>query len=108
MLKLNIEKLLEEKGKTKYWLWKQTNLTYTNFDNLIKNKTKSIRYENLEKICRVLDCTPSQLFVVDDSEDDDEDEDDEIEFEEVEKEIKKELKKGKSEKKSTPKKKSEK
>ena len=54
MLKLNIEELLEKKGKTKYWLWKQTKLTYSNFDNLIKNRTKSIRYENLEKICRAL------------------------------------------------------
>ena len=63
MLKLDIERLLEEKGKTKYWLWKRTNLTYTNFDNLIKNRTKSIRYSNLEKICEVLECTPNDLFV---------------------------------------------
>ena len=64
MLKLNIEELLEKKGKTKYWLWKQTKLTYSNFDNLIKNRTKSIRYENLEKICRALECTPSELFTI--------------------------------------------
>ena len=63
MLKLNIEKLLEKKGKTKYWLWKQTNLTYTNFDNLIKNRTKSIRYSNLEKLCEALECTPNDLFI---------------------------------------------
>ena len=63
MLKLNIEQLLKEKGKTKYWLWKQTNLTYTNFDNLIKNRTKSIRYVNLEKLCIALECTPNDLFI---------------------------------------------
>ena len=69
MIHLNIEKLLEEKGKTKYWLWKQTDLTYTNFDNLVKNRTKSIRYDNLEKICRALECTPSELFTrIDDDE----------------------------------------
>ena len=63
MLKLDIERLLKEKGKTKYWLWKRTNLTYTNFDNLIKNRTKSIKYANLEKLCEVLECTPNDLFV---------------------------------------------
>jgi len=63
MLKIDVERLLKEKGKTKYWLWKKTNLTYTNFDNLIKNRTKSIRYANLEKLCEVLECTPNDLFV---------------------------------------------
>lgn len=63
MLKLDVERLLKEKGKTKYWLWKKTNLTYTNFDNLIKNRTKSIRYANLEKLCLALECTPNDLFV---------------------------------------------
>ena len=63
MIKLNIEKLLEERGKTKYWLWKQLDLTYTNFDNLIKNRTKSIRYANLEKICEILECSPNDLFI---------------------------------------------
>ena len=63
MIKLNIEQLLKEKGKTKYWLWKRTNLTYTNFDNLIKNRTKSIRYANLELLCNILECTPNDIFV---------------------------------------------
>ena len=69
MLKINVEHLLKEKGKTKYWLWKQTDLTYTNFDNLIKNRTKSIRYTNLEKLCKALECTPNDIFIeVDDTE----------------------------------------
>lgn len=63
MLKLDIERILKEKGKTKYWLCKRTNLTYTNFDNLIKNRTKSIRYANLERLCEVLECTPNDLFI---------------------------------------------
>lgn len=63
MLKIDIEPLLKEKGKTKYWLWKQTGLTYTNFDNLIKNRTSSIRYANLEKLCDILECTPNDILV---------------------------------------------
>ena len=63
MLKIDVEHLLKEKGKTKYWLWKKTELTYTNFDNLIKNRTKSIRYCNLEKLCKALECTPNDLFI---------------------------------------------
>ena len=47
MIKLNVLDLLEKQGKTKYWLYKQMGMSYQNYDNLIKNKTKSIKYENI-------------------------------------------------------------
>ena len=61
MLKLNVLALLEEQGKTKYWLYKQLGMSYQNFNN----RTKSIRYETLETMCQLLDCTPNDLFVID-------------------------------------------
>lgn len=69
MLKLNILDLLKKKGKTKYWLFIQLDMTYTNFNNIVMNRTKSIRYENIEKFCRILECEPNDLFIqIDDEE----------------------------------------
>ena len=65
MLKLNVLALLEEQGKTKYWLYKQLGMSYQNFNNMVQNRTKSIRYETLETMCQVLECTPNDLFVID-------------------------------------------
>lgn len=62
MLKLNVLEILENKGKSKYWLFQQLDMTYTNFNNIITNKTKSIKYANIEKFCELLECTPNDLF----------------------------------------------
>ena len=43
MIKLNALKLLEEKGKTRYWLYKQLGMSYQNFIKMINNQTKSIQ-----------------------------------------------------------------
>ena len=66
MLTLNFLPLLEKKGKTKYWLYKQLGMSYQNFDRMIHNQTKSIRYENIETLCLLLECTPNELFLVTD------------------------------------------
>ena len=63
----NVEKvleLLEKRGHTKYWLYKQLGMSYQNFNKMINNETKSIRYENIETICYLLDCTPNELFEI--------------------------------------------
>lgn len=62
MLILNVLELLERKGKTKYWLFNQLDMSYTNFNNIISNKTKSIKYSNIEKFCEILECEPNDLF----------------------------------------------
>ena len=64
MVELNVLPLLEKQGRTKYWLYRQLNMSYQNFSRMIRNETKSIRYENIEILCQVLECTPNDLFVV--------------------------------------------
>ena len=64
MLKLNVLKLLKDKGKTKYWLYNQLNLSYQNFNNMVNNKTKSIKYEMIETLCDIFNCSVEDLFVV--------------------------------------------
>lgn len=67
MLQLNVDNLLKKNGKTKYWLFNELNkispMSYTNFNNLVANKTKSIKYDNIEKLCTILQCKPNDLFV---------------------------------------------
>ena len=64
MIKLDVLRLLEEQGKTKYWLYKQLGMSYQNFNKMVNNETKSIRYENIETMCLLLNCTPNDLFVI--------------------------------------------
>ena len=64
MIKLDVLRLLEERGRTKYWLYKQLGMSYQNFSKMVNNETKSIRYENIETICLLLNCTPNDLFVI--------------------------------------------
>ncbi len=67
MLQLNVDNLLKKNGKTKYWLFNELNkispVSYTNFNNLVSNKTKSIKYDNIEKLCTILQCEPNDLFI---------------------------------------------
>ncbi len=63
MVKLNVLTLLEERHKTKYWLYKQLGMSYQNFNNMITNRTKSIKYEMIDALCQILECTPNELFI---------------------------------------------
>lgn len=62
-MKLNVLYLLEKNNKTKYWLYKQMGMSYQNFNKMVNNQTLSIRYENIETICLLLECTPNELFL---------------------------------------------
>lgn len=64
MIKLRVWELLEKNGKTKYWLYKQLGMSYQNFNRMVNNQTKSIRYENIETLCLLLNCTPNELFEI--------------------------------------------
>ena len=66
MIKLDVLRILEEQGKTKYWLYKQLGMSYQNFSRMVNNETKSIRYENIETMCLLLNCTPNDLLVITD------------------------------------------
>ena len=64
MIRLRIKEILAEKNKTKYWLYNQMNLSYQNFNRMINNETKAIKYENLELLCEILNCTPNDIFEI--------------------------------------------
>ena len=63
MVKLNVLPLLEQHGRTKYWLWKQLGMSYQNFNKMITNETKSIRYETIDALCGIFNCTPNDILL---------------------------------------------
>ena len=71
MLKINIIALLKKRGKSFYWLYSQLGMSYQNFKRMVNNETKAIKYENIEAICDLLECTPNELFLIHDDDDDD-------------------------------------
>lgn len=66
MIRLRILEILEEQNHTKYWLFKQMDLSYQNFNRIITNQTTSIRFDNLEKLSRLLNCPIGDLFEITD------------------------------------------
>lgn len=63
MVRLRILEILEEQGHTKYWLYKRMDmLSYRNFQNIVENKTSSIRFETIDKLSRILDVPFGDLF----------------------------------------------
>lgn len=67
MIKLNVLALLKKKGKSMYWLYNQLGMSYENFRRMVNNQTKSIKFENIEAMCHLLDCTIDELITVDDN-----------------------------------------
>ena len=65
MVRLRILEILAEQNHTKYWLFKRMDMSYQNFNRMVNNETKSIRYENIEAMCFLLNCTPNDLFIID-------------------------------------------
>lgn len=62
MVNIRINELLEQNGKSAYWLYKQLSMSYQSFQRLRNNETRSISRENIEALCQIFDCTPNDLF----------------------------------------------
>lgn len=64
MVKLNVLNMLKERGKSKYWLYIQLGMSYQNFNKMVNNETHSIKYETIDTLCEIFDCTPNDLFIL--------------------------------------------
>jgi putative transcriptional regulator len=65
MYKLNVKNLLDAKGKTQYWLAKQTGISANNVSKIYNGETVNIRLDTINKLCEALECTPCELFIND-------------------------------------------
>lgn len=66
MLTLKINEILNEQGKTPYWLGKQTGISQNNIGKICNGETSTIRFDTLEKICKALNCSINDIFTTDD------------------------------------------
>ncbi len=67
MLKLRVNEILEEQGKTKYWLCKKMGMHYVSFNKMVNNNTNSIRFETLTNLSNYLEVPVGDLFYNDET-----------------------------------------
>ena len=65
MISLRVNEILEKRNLTPYWLGKQTGITQNNMLKICNGETSTIRFDTLERICEVLNCTPNDIFISD-------------------------------------------
>lgn len=68
MIKFRLSELLEEKNVSRYKLSKETKIDDNALKRICNNETSSIKLDNLEKMCKFLDCTISEFMVIKDEE----------------------------------------
>lgn len=59
---MNVQKLLNEKKKTRYWLVKEMQTTYKTVNKICDNTLTGLQLDTIEKLCEILECTPNDLF----------------------------------------------
>jgi putative transcriptional regulator len=62
MIEIRIDELLENRGRSFYWLAKQTGISHTTLWRLKKGKSLGINFETLEKMCDTLKCQPGDVL----------------------------------------------
>jgi putative transcriptional regulator len=62
VIEVLLDRLLEEQGRTFYWLAKETGISHTTLWRLKKGKALGINFETLVKICDGLKCQPGDVL----------------------------------------------
>jgi len=62
MIRIRVDKLLKEQGRTFYWLAKETGVSHTTLWRLKKGKALGINFDTLEKICQALKRQPGDVL----------------------------------------------
>ena len=66
-MKIDIKDKLKEKGISRYELANRINVTYPTIDKIYKGKSTSVKFENLESICKELNCSLDDILIFDNS-----------------------------------------
>ena len=62
MLKNHLSKLMGEKRYTIIEVSRKTGLTTSTISNLYNDKVKRLDFDTLEKLCKLFNCQPNDLF----------------------------------------------
>lgn len=68
MITINIKDKLEQKNMNKNQFAKQVQIGYPAACALYEGTTTRISFDTLERICKVLECTPNDIITTDDPE----------------------------------------
>ncbi len=63
MIEVRFDKLLKARGRTFYWLAKETGISHTTLWRFKKGKALGINFITLEKLSEALDCQPGDMFL---------------------------------------------
>lgn len=69
MIEVRLKQVLEGRGRTRYWLAKESGIDYNTLARIERAESSNrIELRVLDEICRALECQPGDLLVrVDDS-----------------------------------------
>ena len=62
MIEIRIDELLKNRGRSFYWLAKETGISHTTLWRLKKGKALGLNFETLEKMCDALQCQPGDVL----------------------------------------------
>jgi putative transcriptional regulator len=62
VIEVRLDELLEEHGRSFYWLAKETGISHTTLWRLKKGKALGINFDTLEKVCLGLNCQPGDVL----------------------------------------------
>ena len=64
VIRVHIDHLLKARGRSFYWLAKETGVSHTTLWRLKKDKAQGITFNTLESICRKLKCKPGDVLTM--------------------------------------------
>jgi putative transcriptional regulator len=63
-IEIPLDRILDERGRSFYWLAKETGISYTTLWRLKSGKALGINFATLEKICEALNCAPGDILTI--------------------------------------------
>lgn len=68
MIKLNLRVLFAQKGMRVIDAEKKVDLARSTLYRLYNNEASRIDFDSIEKLCKLLECTPNDLFIISEDE----------------------------------------
>ena len=62
MIEIRVDELLKGRGRTFYWLAKETGISHATLWRLKKGKSLGINFATLERLCQTLSCQPGDVL----------------------------------------------
>ena len=64
MIQVRLKELLEARGKSRYWLAKETGIQFNTLTRIDRAESSNrIELRVLDEICRALECQPGDLLI---------------------------------------------